>query len=81
MLTDNSFSKKCCAIRFEGGSETSALTSAWNGAGNDAKHGVERKFYLEEMRMWCHAEGNGWSSRVVVLCAADPGGSEWSGTS
>lgn len=42
-------------------------------------HGTERKFFSGgnlHLVLLGHAEGNGWSSRVVVLRAVDPGGSE-----
>lgn len=42
-------------------------------------HGTGRKFFSvgnPHLVLLGHAEGHGWSSRVVVVSAADPGGSE-----
>lgn len=47
--------------------------------GEGAVHGEERKFSSAgNLRLvpLGQAEGKGWSSRAVVLCAGDTGGSE-----
>lgn len=56
MLTDNYLSKRVVPSVWRVG--VKHLSEFWNSVGNDAEHGVERKFSLEEMHIG-HIEGNG----------------------
>lgn len=54
------------------------LSEFWNSIGNDAEHGMERKFSLEEMHVG-HIEGNGGiqESLSYVLQIQEVQSREW----